>query len=185
MKIIIMLAMTALVAGPAQAATESYKDAPARARAAYERRAHILSSRPVRREAPIREMNISDDEVLEVQHVAYTVLPHDIVNIANVVTGCPCEEGPQCTDQLWIIANRSDGSSGLSLSKINKHWVIGPVQQWWLYFDELQSKRRTFTSYAGFAAAENQLIDRFPACGVRFVTTDDSPAAPSDMPRRK
>lgn len=119
---------------------------------------------PARRDAPLRQLNISDEEVREIQSVAAEVVPRTIVNIGGVVTGCPCEDGSDCTDQVWIVAWRPEKSTGLMLSRINNRWVIGPIQQWWLRYDDLEARRRTFRSMEAFYQAENDLIDRFPAC---------------------
>jgi hypothetical protein len=88
----------------------------------------------------------------------------DILNIAGVVTGCPCEEGLQCTDQVWVVVSRPGGSVGLLLSRIDRHWMIGPVQRWWLKYDELRARMRTERDYYGLRAAEEKLLEQFPAC---------------------
>jgi hypothetical protein len=120
--------------------------------------------RPRRRDGPLRYPNISDDEVREVQMAVAAKLPRDILNIAGVVTGCPCEEGLQCTDQVWVVVSRPGGSVGLLLSRIDRHWMIGPVQRWWLRYEELRARMRTEKNYYGLLAAEEKLFEQFPAC---------------------
>jgi hypothetical protein len=128
---------------------------------AKEDRAYAL--RPSRRDSPLRYQNISDNEVREIQSVALTVVPRAIVNISGVVVGCPCEDGPGCAEQVWILASRPGKTVGLLLSKIEKAWVIGPVQEWWLNYEDLQS-RASSLEYSEFSDARDQMIEAFPAC---------------------
>lgn len=130
------------------------------------------SLRPGRRDGPLRYQNISDEEVREIQAAAAEVVPKALVNISGVTTGCPCEDGPQCSDQVWIVAYRPDRSFGLLLSKVNKHWVIGPVQRWWLRYDSLRSRERNPASYAAYLEAERRLIEGFPACNAQTSIAD-------------
>lgn len=122
-----------------------------------------LARQPSRRDGPLRETNISDVEVREIQAIAAVVSPGAIVNISGVVTGCPCEDGPACTDQVWIVAHRDNQSHGLQLSKIDDHWAIGAVQQWWLDWDSLQASRRQM-SRNDFFVAEEAMQERLPQC---------------------
>ena len=89
----------------------------------------IHQSRPHRLEGPLRYDNISDIEVREIEKEVREIMPGAIVNISGVTTGCPCEDGPKCTDQVWIVAYRPERSTGLMLSKIDGHWRVGPVQK--------------------------------------------------------
>ncbi len=117
---------------------------------------------PRRREEPVREDNIRDREVEEIQLVMASVMPGSIVNIGAVVTGCPCEDGSSCSDQVWIVAHRPERSMGVLLSKIRGHWTIGPVQKWWWDYQDLLARREWLTtSWA-------ELMERFPTC------TDDA-----------
>jgi hypothetical protein len=124
----------------------------------------IRETRPRRRESPVREDNIRDVEVKEIQSEASQVWPGAIINISTVVVGCPCEEGPSCSDQVWIVAHRPRTSMGLLLSKIGGHWTIGAVQRWWLEYEELQARTAEFPSRSAFMEAEEALTERFPAC---------------------
>jgi hypothetical protein len=114
--------------------------------------------RPYRREEPVREENIRDREVQEIQLATFQVMPGAIVNIGAVVTGCPCEDGPSCSDQVWIVAYRPERSMGFLLSKISGHWTIGPVQKWWWDYQDLLARRGSFST------SWEELLDRFPAC---------------------
>lgn len=130
-KLYLWISAVALIA--AVAATASEPPLPpeiAARRAVSEKLMLINQARPHRRDGPLRYENISDEEVREVQSAAAEVLPQAIVNISGVTTGCPCEDGEQCSDQVWIVAYRPDRSVGLMLSKISHHWVIGVVQRW-------------------------------------------------------
>jgi hypothetical protein len=125
-------------------------------------RSRILKTAPKRRDGPLRDTNISDDEVREIKGVVQTVLPGSLVNISGVVTGCPCEEGAGCSDQVWAVAYRPGRMKGLQLSKIGGHWTIGRVQQWWLDKEDLDNSKHT--DWKSYRAAANALQDRFPAC---------------------
>ena len=122
----------------------------------------LTATHPYPRRSPSREDNIRDEEVRQIQGVMSEVFPGAIVNIATVVTGCECEDGPSCTDQVWVIGWRPSGSKGLLLSKIDGNWRVGPVQQWWLDYEKFQS--RNFPSSSDYYDAEKAFKERFPAC---------------------
>jgi hypothetical protein len=142
--------------------------APPRGTPAYEawrnKVIRVDEVRPARRDVPLRSENITDVEVREVQLAARDVVPRAIVNISGVVVGCPCEDGPSCADQVWIVASRPDKTVGLLLSKIDGHWAIGPVQRWWLSYAELQARQAKYKSYAEYLRAEQNLLEVFPVC---------------------
>jgi hypothetical protein len=119
--------------------------------------------RPRRRDTPLRELNISDDEVREIEAIARRQLLSSMLNISPVVSGCACEEGPFCTDQVYVVATTADGTLGLQLSRIRNAWVIGPVQQWWDRFAALE-KRGAKMDFADFFDARNALLHEFPMC---------------------
>ena len=106
-------------------------DAPATAESPAQQSAQQKSvrlasrSRPVRIDGPLRYENISDIEVREIETATRKVYPGAIVNISGVTTGCPCEDGPTCTDQVWIVAYRPERIKGLMLSRIDGRWGIG------------------------------------------------------------
>lgn len=122
----------------------------------------IREIRPYRREGPLRSTNITDDEVRQIQVVANKKLPGAIVNIGGVVSGCPCEDGPSCSDQVWIVAYRPDTSRGLLLSKIEERWKIGPVQQWWLDYEALQARLGRLSM-----DDEDAMTAKFPKCAAQ------------------
>jgi len=93
-------------------------------------RAWILT--PKRRDEPLRDLNISDDEIREVEAIARKYLPRAMVNISPVVADCPCEEGPTCTAQVFVVAQTREMTRGLQLSRMNDRWGVGVVQQWYL-----------------------------------------------------
>src|SRR5579862_2815 len=108
----------------------------------------VSATRPWRREGPVRSENLTDDEVREIQAAVSAIRPGAIVNIGAVVTGCPCEDGPSCSDQVWVVAYRPEKSTGFNLSNVNHHWILGISQSWWLEYENLQASRRTFASWA-------------------------------------
>jgi hypothetical protein len=149
----------------------------------------IGKTRPSRRDGPLRETNLNDEEVREIQAVAHGVVPDSLVNISGVVTGCPCEEGSGCLDQVWIVAYRPGEMKGLQLSRINGRWELGVVQQWWLDREKLErwwldsAKREgggsSYSSYVAYEKAQQALYDRFPVC------TAERAVGPAQSPSRK
>ncbi len=137
-------------------------------------RAHEL--RPQRRDEPLRYENISDIEVREIQDVAAKFVAKAIVNISPVVTGCPCEEGPQCTDQVYIVASNPADSVGLQLSRVKNSWQVGVVQRWWLRYDALQVRRGTM-AWPAYEALQAELLRELPQCVGELV-----PAASASNP---
>jgi hypothetical protein len=131
---------------------------------------------PTRRDEPLRYQNISDYEVREIQLVAEKYLPKVLLNISPVVTGCPCEEGPQCTDQVYIVAQTAQSPKGLQLSRVKNSWVVGTVQQWYLRHDELLS-RRDKMEFFQFSREESELFREFPSCVGELVPADNTTAS--------
>lgn len=119
-----------------------------------------IRSRPLRRDGPLRELNVSDEEVREIKAATLEIFPGSILNISGVVKGCPCEEGVGCSDQVWVVTHQPGHTQGLELSRIDGHWGVGVVQQWWLSFEQLQTMR----SSAGYIQALQGLNDSFPTC---------------------
>jgi hypothetical protein len=128
---------------------------------------HIRTTDPSRPNRPLRRDNISDDEVREVQRAALEVYPDFIVSISGVTDGCDCEDGSNCTAQVWLALYRENQTRSLVLSKTNGQWKIGAVQSWLLQYKSHQ------TSFPGLGRdakqlawqEENQrLLDAFPAC---------------------
>jgi len=139
---------------------------------------------PKRRDEPLRYLNISDYEVREIQLVAEKYLPKVLLNISPVVTGCPCEEGPQCTDQVYIVAETAQSSKGLQLSRVRNSWVVGTVQQWFLRYDELRS-REDKMGYLNFMRARNELYRDFPVCVGELVPAENTTAVTSKADSKK
>jgi hypothetical protein len=115
-----------------------------------------------RRPAKLRENNINDEEVRQIEAIVRSVIPGAILNISGVGKGCPCEEGPECTAQVWTVIHSHGVTQPLTLSDIDEHWLIGPVQQW--YLDSAQLDRTNFPTYAAYATAREMLLNRFPSC---------------------
>jgi hypothetical protein len=132
--------------------------------------------RPKRRDEPLRYLNISDYEVREIQLMAEKYLPKVLLNISPVVTGCPCEEGPQCIDQVYIIAETAQSAKGLQLSRVRNAWVVGSVQQWFLRYEELRSRKNKM-DYWKFERAENELYLDFPSCVGELVPAENKTAS--------
>jgi hypothetical protein len=116
--------------------------------------------RPQRKDGPLRYRNISDDEVREIQGAASEVVGNVLVQIGGVTTGCPCEDGPNCTDQVWVQAEVHDKPLGLLLSRTKNHWVIGPVQRWWWRYEKADYWQ------------QEKIIDELPDCGIDETKAD-------------
>lgn len=179
MKRSLLLVAACLAAGASIAQTSNEQ----RPRTAYElrmewiwaREKRIQETRPQRRDSPLRWENIRDEEVREIQAAARGVVPKAIVNIAGVVTGCPCEEGPTCSDQVWILAANADKTFGLQLSKMGNAWKIGLIQRWWLEREALVARRDSFRSYSDFLRALDILTEQFPMCAAALTKPRDTP----------
>ncbi len=128
------------------------------------RRAQAL--KPARRDEPLRYLNITDEEVRQVQFVSAKYLPRVMVNISPVVTNCPCEEGPNCSAQVYVVASTVDDTKGLQLSRLKDQWVVGVVQQWWFRRDSLQRPRADagLVERYRYEQALHVLYSEFPRC---------------------
>lgn len=148
--------------------------------AEYQQRRHIYRSRPRRIDEPLRAENVSDEEIREIQASTVTIYPGAIANVSGVTAGCPCEEGPMCDSQVWILAHRDDRYDGLMLSRISNKWVVGPLQTWWVEYDLLKKQLNELRSEnpAGYRAAfrehhekRMQLEEAFPVCAPEEEST--------------
>ena len=113
---------------------------------------------------PLRAVNINDEEIRQIEAVVHDIFPGAIVTISGVTQGCPCEDGPACSAQVSTAIYRQNAMRGLALSDINEHWVIGPVQQW--YLDSAKLERTAFPNRAAYATAREALDERFPTCAI-------------------
>ena len=133
---------------------------------------------PGRRNTPLRDLNISDGEVREVQTIAARFLPRSLVNISPVVAECPCEEGPSCTAQVYVLATEKGKTSGLQLSRMKEVWDVGVVQKWWLKRNAIQRQNTGNTFLDDYLAkkAYNDLLEEFPVCAGQAGLPWKSPA---------
>jgi hypothetical protein len=139
----------------------------------FEQYRNIRTAEPARPDRGLREANITDEEVSEIQRAAHEVYPDSIVNISGVTDGCDCEDGDSCTAQVWLALYRESHTRSLVLSKIGGHWRIGAVQSWWLQYDAHQAGSHGFGSREKELAwhQENQrLLDAFPTCPAPVAT---------------
>jgi hypothetical protein len=132
-------------------------------------RRRIYQLEPSRRYStgPLREVDINDEEIREIQAVVQELLPGAMVMISGVSKGCPCEEGPNCSAQVWTAIHLPDKTKSLELSQVSSHWTIGVVQRWYLESENL--KIAHFASYAEYNAAQSALEMRFPLCASTSV----------------
>jgi hypothetical protein len=136
---------------------------------------------PRRRDEPLRDLNISDGEIREIQLLVRDVLPRAIVNIGPVVTGCPCEEGVACTEQVHIQANSETKSMGLLLSRSLDAWRISEVQQWWLRWHSLEAIQHEL-DYQERDERVWKLVQDFPVCTREAPTAENARVQPHAEP---
>jgi len=137
----------------------------------------IWTAAPRRRDGPLRELNLSDGEVREIQAAVLQIYPGAILNISGVVTGCQCEEGPSCADQVYVVAHTNGVVNGLQLSHTDGKWVVGIVQQWWLEYARLERAEHSMPFHK-FLDAQQVMWDRFPACKATPTAGQNAPPAP-------
>jgi hypothetical protein len=121
---------------------------------------------PRRRDTPMRELNITDSEVREIQAIAARYAMHSMLNISPVIAGCPCEEGPLCTDQVYVVAELPGKTVGLELSRVRNAWGVGAVQKWWTRYSELREKFPKM-DFRTWMSARNELLLEFPRCTLK------------------
>ena len=85
----------------------------------FERYRHIRTTEPLPNR-PLRRNDTSDEEVAEVQRAALKIFPDFIVYISGTTAGCDCEEGGNCTAQVWLALNLENKTQSLVLSKIER-----------------------------------------------------------------
>ncbi|WP_405223467.1 hypothetical protein [Lentisalinibacter sediminis] len=162
-----------LLIAPPQPTAAGEADKTVTAERSYQRWSRAYQLRPRRPTDPLRETNISDNEVRQIEQATRAVFPTALVNISGVTSGCPCEDGPDCTDQVWVVAWHSEESHGLKLSLIGGEWVIGPVQRWWLQYESLGDRydalgaldtEEKWAAARGLMRERMSLIESFPEC---------------------
>jgi len=135
----------------------------------YRVEARISRTRPTRRDAPLRRANLTDDEAREIQAVMSPIYPGAILNISGVVTGCPCEEGSSCSDQVWVVPQNELKTDGTLLSRIDSRWTVGPIQKWWLTRMHVEFDNQLTPSQR--AEALDSLWEKFPLCAQATTST--------------
>ena len=139
-----------------------------------ENRAHEL--RPRRRDEPLRYLNISDDEVREIQLMAEKYLPKVLLNISPVVTGCPCEEGPQCTDQVYIVAETRAVIE--RAADVTSQECLGCRERAAVVVEARRARRQTGKmGYEKYESAMNELVRDFPMCVGELVPAENTTAS--------
>jgi hypothetical protein len=162
-----VLAVAAIAQQPRPAVATATRQMQAQKRVDILDRAYEL--RPRRRDSPMRYINLSDNEMREIQDVASRHLSRTVLNVSPVIEGCACEEGPLCTDQVYVVMHASGKSVGLQLSRVKKIWKVGVVQLWWLKYDALRAQGGSM-DYQKFLRAEGDLLREFPVCVSELAT---------------
>ena len=161
------LALPALAAGPSRARDRNEWEIQRARMDDILSRARLL--RPHRRDTPLREINISDEEIREIEVIAGRYGMNTMLNISPVIAGCPCEEGPLCTDQVYIVSTTPQGTHGLQLSRVRSAWVVGAVQRWWMRYEVLQTRYAAmdYRTWEKFESDRAQLLLEFPQCALK------------------
>jgi hypothetical protein len=161
-----------------------YWDAQAERYQAIAQRANELY--PARRNTPLRDVNISDEEIREVEQLTRRYLPRAYVNISPVVTDCPCEEGPACTAQVYVVAQSENQTRGIQLSRTKDRWNVGVVQQWWFRRDAVvpQHTGNSFLDYYLRRKAVAELYEEFPVCAGQTVPATKTASTPKPAEKK-
>lgn len=148
------------------------------------RRAEAL--KPAYRAEPLRYLNITDEEIREVQLISVKHLPPAMMNISPVVTNCACEEGPNCSAQLFVVATTGDKSKGLQLSRVKDQWMVGVVQQWWHRREAMHVPKpgSDFLERYRYERALYELYSEFPACVGDLVPAKTTASTPKIEPKK-
>ena len=122
--------------------------------------------KPAYRAEPLRYLNITDQEIRDVQLISRKYLPPAMMNISPVVTACPCEEGPNCSAQVYVVATTGEKAQGLQLSRLKDQWMVGVVQQWWFRREAMHVPKPggDFLERYRYEKALHELFAEFPVC---------------------
>ena len=131
----------------------------------------------------MRYLNLSDNEMREIQDVAQKYLAKTMLNVSPVIEGCPCEEGPMCTDQVYVVTYVSDHAKGLQLSRVKGVWQIGVVQQWWTKYDALRRARGNGL-LGVIGVKRSELFREFPSCVGELVPAKTTASAQKAEPQK-
>lgn len=88
----------------------------------------------------MRDENIRDEEVKELQIVIATLDKGSITSIGPVIAGCHCEEGPACTAEVTVALHKPGQSVGMNFSRIEGKWQLGLLQKWDLKYGAAQAR---------------------------------------------
>lgn len=87
----------------------------------------------------LRDENITDQEVREIQSLVQSFTYGEINYIGGVLDSCHCTEGPECTATLDIAVVSDLGTKQYELSLQSKKWELGKTQRWLLEYEKLMS----------------------------------------------
>ena len=87
----------------------------------------------------LRDENITDQEVREIQSLVQSFTYGEINYIGGVLDSCPCTEGPECKALLDIAVINDLGTKKYELSLQLTKWSLGKTQQWFLEYEKLMS----------------------------------------------
>jgi hypothetical protein len=137
---------------------------------------------PRRRDTPMRDLNITDGEVREIQRLMKSINVQEILNISAVVTGCACEEGADCTEQVYVVGKYQGRNVGMQLSRRRNLWTFGRVQRWWLDYSALRA-REPVMEHTEYEKARGIKLLEFPMCSAS--PTPETAIAKANIPDAK
>ena len=127
----------------------------------------------------MREENLSDHEVREIQASIRKVYPEMIVNIGTVTMGCSCEEGPDCTSKVWVTSLNDNKMDALLMSRVGGRWLLSRNDQYRIDYERYEKMRQKvndsrdqYESEEDWKKAIDRVIKAFrpkpvPLCGRR------------------
>lgn len=93
----------------------------------------------------LREENIRDQEVKEIQGEVAARMLGDIRHIGPVWAECPCEEGPQCSGQVTVTLSKQERTTGVTFSKLADKWRVSVTEDWDRRYRAFREKYRNYS----------------------------------------
>jgi len=122
----------------------------------------------------LRYENISDEEVLEIQHAVSQATSGAIVNIGSATTDCLCEKPPTCSAQVIVLIAKPNKSERFRLSRMDGHWQLSAQTKWELRYDAFEARYKDALNQrradrarliVAYEKEREQLLAEEPQCG--------------------
>lgn len=89
----------------------------------------------------LREENITDSEVRELQKIVAERTPGTIVQFGPVTVGCACGESPSCTHQVMLTVERASPYTAVQFSRVKGTWQLSERQILALRSEQIRQRR--------------------------------------------